>query len=105
MGIRWVSVAVFSPPACISRKTSASGRCEATIASKTEDYIKYLTERVVAYMDTPPEVRKEQRILHKSTRMPWHVRWFGMIPLSIAIWWKRRRERKAQRQKTTPHDS
>jgi len=63
------------------------------MAIKTEDYIKYLTEKVVAYMDMPPEVRKEQRSLNRSARDPWHVRWFGMIPLSVNIWWKRRRKK------------
>ncbi|PYI56518.1 YqzE family protein [Paenibacillus flagellatus] len=60
---------------------------------KTDDYIKYLTERVVAYMDTPPDVRKEQRSRLKSSRAPWYVRWFGMVPVSVLIWWRRRKER------------
>ncbi|GAA3400432.1 YqzE family protein [Paenibacillus hodogayensis] len=64
------------------------------MAIKTEDYIKYLTEKVVAYMDLPPEVRKEQRSLHRSVRDPWHVRWFGLVPLSVAMWWRQRKRKK-----------
>lgn len=64
------------------------------MAIKTEDYIKYLTEKVVHYMDTPAEVRKEQRSLTKSAREPWLVRWFGLVPLSVLLWWNRRRQKK-----------
>jgi hypothetical protein len=64
------------------------------MAIKTDDYIKYLTEKVVAYMDTPADVRKEKRSLHKSTREPWVVRWFGMVPLSVLIWWNKRKRKK-----------
>lgn len=61
---------------------------------KTDEYIKYLTQKVVSYMDLPAEVRKEQRNLYKSMREPWHVRWFGMVPLSFIIWWKNRKRKK-----------
>ncbi|TMV47841.1 YqzE family protein [Paenibacillus mesophilus] len=64
------------------------------MAIKTDDYIKYLTEKVVAYMDMPADVRKEQRSLYRSTREPWQVRWFGMVPLSVLIWWKQRKRKK-----------
>ncbi|MDF2720723.1 MAG: YqzE family protein [Paenibacillus sp.] len=61
---------------------------------KTEEYIKYLTQRVVNYIDQPAEVRKEQRSLQKSTREPWQVRWFGMVPLSMMMWWTQTKRRK-----------
>lgn len=64
------------------------------MAIKTDDYIKYLTEKVVAYMDTPRDVRKEKKVLLKSTREPWPVRWFGMVPLSVHIWWEKRKRKK-----------
>lgn len=75
---------------------------EKLLAIKTEEYIKYLTEKVIAYMDMPPEVRKEQRSLQRSARDPWHVRWFGMIPLSLALLWKRRQERKRKKEHPNP---
>lgn len=67
------------------------------MAIKTDDYIKYLTQQFVAYMDTPRDMRKEQRQLQRSAREPWQVRWFGMLPLATSLWlgkWKRSEDKK-----------
>lgn len=54
------------------------------------DYLKYVTQRVVSYWETPktPELRRERR----QKREPWWVRWFGqLLPVGIVIWWKNRK--------------
>jgi len=53
--------------------------------AKAEEIVKYVTQRVVQYLDTPSEDRKRQRELRKSASEPWTVRWFGMIPMSLSM--------------------
>ncbi len=53
--------------------------------SSGEEIVKYVTERIVRYIETPNERRKEERLQRKSSREPWDARWFGMIPMSIAM--------------------
>lgn len=50
--------------------------------ASSNDLIKYITERVVTYMDTPKEERKQVQ----RPKEPWSVRWFGMIPFSVSLW-------------------
>ncbi|MGZ9585991.1 YqzE family protein [Paenibacillus marinisediminis] len=50
--------------------------------SKRDDLIKYITEQVVTYMETPKEARKEQKVRKKEQ---WSVRWFGVMPLSMKM--------------------
>lgn len=54
------------------------------------EYLKYVTERVIAYWQQPqaaPEVRRERR----NRREPWVSRWFGqLLPVGIAVWWRQR---------------
>ena len=57
----------------------------------TNDYVKFVTQQIVSYMDKPKEVRKESRMNHKSERMPLVNRWFGVIPSSIMLLLKRKR--------------
>lgn len=56
---------------------------------KTNDYVKYLTVEWLNYMDQPKEIRKEQKKSHKGTRPPLLSHWFGIIPLSIGMLFKR----------------
>lgn len=53
--------------------------------AKGDELVKYITERVVHYVETPKTVRRE----HKAAREPWRNRWFGMIPFSLSLWWKK----------------
>lgn len=68
--------------------------------AKSDDLIKYITERVVTYIDTPRDVRREKRKLVKRRKEHWAVRWFGMVPFSIRMWVDRQKERRAK--KRTP---
>ncbi|AOZ94009.1 YqzE family protein [Paenibacillus crassostreae] len=46
--------------------------------------VKYITEQVVTYMETPKDERRT------SVREPWATKWFGMIPLSLTLWRRNR---------------
>jgi hypothetical protein len=59
--------------------------------AKGEDIVKYVTQKVVEYIDTPSEHRKVRR--QNRRREPWTVRWFGMIPMSISMMFGGRRKK------------
>lgn len=46
----------------------------------TNDYLKFLVQEMVKYMDTPREERREARMLRREQRMHWTYRLFGMVP-------------------------
>lgn len=59
------------------------------MASKSsgDELVKYITEKVVVYMEDP----RASRARRKSEKQPWAERWFGMLPLGLSIWrsnWK-----------------
>ncbi|MFC5467287.1 YqzE family protein [Cohnella suwonensis] len=63
------------------------------------EYLKYVTERFVSYMDRPAEPQTEDREgqqphAGKISREPWLTRWFGVAPLGVQMWWTGRAERK-----------
>jgi hypothetical protein len=61
--------------------------------AKSDELVKYITQRVVEYIDTPKEVRKEHKQAAKAReREPQLQRWFGMIPDSIRIWLQQRKK-------------
>ncbi|WP_019636386.1 YqzE family protein [Paenibacillus fonticola] len=51
--------------------------------AKGDELVKYITERVVDYVETPKDVRRTRA----KGREPWSRRWFGMIPFSLGMWW------------------
>ncbi|MFD1176690.1 YqzE family protein [Paenibacillus puldeungensis] len=53
-----------------------------TAMAKGDELVKYITERVVDYVETPREIRRERT----KEKEPWARRWFGMIPFSISLW-------------------
>lgn len=63
--------------------------------ASSNDLIKYITERVVTYMDTPKAERKQVR-----KKEPWTVRWFGMIPFSVSLWKEDVTSKKRKKPKT-----
>ncbi|MDO7905975.1 YqzE family protein [Paenibacillus sp. JX-17] len=54
--------------------------------ASSDDLVKYITQRVVTYMEMPREERKNTR-----NKEPWTVKWFGMIPFSMSLWAKQSR--------------
>ncbi|AJS59398.1 YqzE family protein [Paenibacillus sp. IHBB 10380] len=43
--------------------------------------VKYITEQVVMYMETPKQERKRETVVKET----WSTKWFGMIPISLAL--------------------
>ncbi|AQR79565.1 YqzE family protein [Paenibacillus larvae] len=67
------------------------------MAVKGDDLVKYITERVITYIDTPRELRKEKRKQQKAQKEPWTTRWFGLLPLSISLWNRNRKDKRSRR--------
>jgi DNA-binding transcriptional regulator YbjK len=59
-------------------------------ALSTNDYVKYMTEQFVRYIDQPKEERRKLREQKKQEKTPFLNRWFGMIPLAILLLFKRK---------------
>ncbi|MFC4777274.1 YqzE family protein [Paenibacillus sp. GCM10023252] len=60
---------------------------------KSDELIKYMTQRVVTYIETPREEREKTRASAKVTREPWLTRWFGWGPVGVMMWWKKQTSR------------
>lgn len=58
---------------------------------KTNDYVKYVTQQLVTYMDQPKEVKREQRQLKKQERSPIAFQLFGVIPYAIMMLFKKKK--------------
>lgn len=55
--------------------------------AKGDELVKYITEQVVSYMETPREERKRMRVERRSrARESWERRWFGMLPMAVSMW-------------------
>ncbi|TVY04341.1 YqzE family protein [Cohnella terricola] len=62
----------------------------------SSEYLKYMTERVVSYMERSED---EETSPPKKSREPWLTKWFGVAPLGLMVWWMNRTE---SRNKTRP---
>jgi len=61
------------------------------MASDGEELVKYITEKVVVYMENP----RSSRARSEEPKQPWSQKWFGMVPLGITIWrskWSRKKQ-------------
>ncbi|AGT32768.1 hypothetical protein M493_12605 [Geobacillus genomosp. 3] len=54
------------------------------------DYVKFVTQQFVAYMDMPKEERTRRRSERKQERPPLSYHLFGMMPLSLRLLFRRR---------------
>ncbi|MNI95328.1 hypothetical protein D3C73_1535830 [compost metagenome] len=64
--------------------------------AKSDELVKYITQQVVTYIDTPKDIRKQQRQERRTIKQktPWTYRWFGMAPFWLGLWFKQRRQRR-----------
>ena len=62
------------------------------MADKGVDLVQYITEKVVNYMDMPPEERKQNRKL-RHPKEAWLSRWFGVVPFALSMWLEQRRNK------------
>lgn len=79
----------------IPNRTSQGGNREVRGMADGSEWVKYVTERVVTYIETPKEERKQSRQEAKQLREPWLTRWFGLAPLGVKVWWDSRRRRRS----------
>ncbi|MGE6258998.1 YqzE family protein [Heyndrickxia sporothermodurans] len=56
----------------------------------TNDYIKFITQTFVKHFDTPKLDRKQIRIQRKEEKAPFLLRWFGLLPYSVLMIFKRK---------------
>lgn len=47
-----------------------------------------MTQQFVSYMDAPKADRKQKRQQRREEREPFLNRWFGMLPLSAAVFYR-----------------
>lgn len=53
------------------------------------DYIKYITGEVTAYLDMSTDEKKARRVKQKKSQATLSNRWFGMIPFAMKMIWKK----------------
>ncbi|MCS1350551.1 YqzE family protein [Mechercharimyces sp. CAU 1602] len=59
----------------------------------SEAFLKYLVKEMVTYMDMPKEEIKKKKEEKKQQRMPFLMRWFGLIPLSVRLFAQQQQHR------------
>ncbi|MDF2606192.1 MAG: hypothetical protein K0S34_382 [Bacillales bacterium] len=55
------------------------------VIMKTNDYIKYVTQEFVKYMNQPEDVKKRLKEEKKQNQEPFLSRWFGVLPISVSM--------------------
>lgn len=58
---------------------------------KTNDYVKYITQTVVKYIDQPKEERKRIKQAKKEAEATFLFRWFGILPFLLMSRFKKKR--------------
>ncbi|WP_010530975.1 YqzE family protein [Lentibacillus jeotgali] len=49
------------------------------------DYVKYLTQQITSYIDTPAEKKREQKINNKGELPVYSNRWLGVLPFAFKV--------------------
>ncbi|GGI46339.1 hypothetical protein GCM10008018_16600 [Paenibacillus marchantiophytorum] len=62
--------------------------------AKSDELVKYITQQVVTYIDTPKNVRQQAKAINKEQREDWQTRWFGMLPLAARMMLKQAKPKK-----------
>ncbi|MDM5298722.1 YqzE family protein [Bacillus pumilus] len=56
---------------------------------KTNDYVKYMTQEIIKYMNTPRDERKEHKQEKMETKPPLSQRMFGVLPFGFSMMFKK----------------
>ncbi|SER16500.1 YqzE-like protein [Gracilibacillus ureilyticus] len=56
-----------------------------------DDYVKYVTQRIVKYMDTPKHERRRDRSDREKDVQFYSNRWFGVLPFAVRLFWQKRK--------------
>lgn len=57
----------------------------------TNDYVKFVTQQIVSYIDKPKEERRLTKEQRRFEHSPLVNRWFGLIPFAFMILFKKKR--------------
>ncbi|MFD3447751.1 YqzE family protein [Microbacteriaceae bacterium 4G12] len=70
----------------------------------TNDYVKFVTQQFVSYMDSPKQDRKQRRVQRRQEKEPFLIRWFGVLPLGTVLLYRKvfHRETNVEKGKKTP---
>lgn len=52
---------------------------------KTNDYVKFMTEQIVTYMDSPTEEKKQKKREKQEEKELFASKWFGVLPLALKV--------------------
>ncbi|MEH7224581.1 YqzE family protein [Bacillus sp. JJ1566] len=61
----------------------------------TNDYVKFVTQQFVKFIDQPKEVRKATKQQRKDEQAPLTNRWFGIMPLAVSLMFKKNKKRES----------
>ena len=53
----------------------------------SNDYVKFLTEQLVTYMNKPKEARKKEKM--KKEKSAYSNNWLGLLPFTIKLLFKK----------------
>ncbi|KAB8128450.1 YqzE family protein [Gracilibacillus oryzae] len=56
-----------------------------------DDYVKYVTQRIVKYMDTPKNERRKDHKEIKKEEQFYSNRWFGVLPFAFRLFLQKRK--------------
>ncbi|WP_163537761.1 YqzE family protein [Gracilibacillus sp. YIM 98692] len=51
----------------------------------SEEYVKYMTQKIVKYMDTPKDERKKLKKDEKEEPIAYSNKWFGVLPFAFRL--------------------
>lgn len=57
-----------------------------------QEYVQYLTEQLLEYIETPNEQRKLKKKEAKLNKEQWLIKWFGVGGASVFMWMKKRKD-------------
>ena len=49
------------------------------------DYLKFMTEQVISYMELPSEEKRKRKEAQKRDASLYANKWFGMLPFTLKI--------------------
>lgn len=55
------------------------------IRMKTNDYVKFMTQQFVSYIDSPAEEKKQRKQEKKEEKELFTSKWFGILPLALKM--------------------
>ncbi len=59
---------------------------------KTNDYVKYMTQTFVKYIDQPKEERVRHKLERREAKAAFWYRWFGILPYILYSEVKKRKK-------------